>query len=100
LRHWDPKHLLKEAVRGIVPDAIRRRPKQAFAAPVNHWLRSGLENFARHLLLHSKIRERGLFHYDVVAGMLDEHVRGTQDHGVKLWALMNLSAWYDHWING
>jgi asparagine synthase (glutamine-hydrolysing) len=100
IKGWQAKHLLKEAMSGVVPEAILRRPKQPFAAPVNAWLRGGLEKYARHVLLHSRLRERGYFRYDTIAGMLEEHVSGRQDHGVRLWALMNLSAWYDHWING
>jgi asparagine synthase (glutamine-hydrolysing) len=98
LQGWDPKHLLKRAMRGLVPDNILRRPKQAFAAPVNRWLRSGLEQFARHVLLHSKLRQRGYFRYDAIERMLADHVSGKKDFGVRLWTLMNLSAWYDHWI--
>jgi hypothetical protein len=30
--------------------------------------------------------------------MLDDHIAGRADHGVALWALINLSAWYDHWF--
>jgi asparagine synthase (glutamine-hydrolysing) len=100
LRGWEPKHLLKRAMSGLVPETILRRPKQPFAAPVNAWLRGGLQGYARHVLLHSRLRERGFFRYDIIAGMLEEHIGGRQDHGVQLWALMNLSAWYDHWISG
>lgn len=100
LKNWEPKYLLKEAMRGLVPDIILRRPKQAFAAPVNVWLRGGLGKFARHMLLHSKLRQRGLFRYEVIERMLEEHVSGGKDYGVRLWALINLSAWYDHWIGG
>jgi asparagine synthase (glutamine-hydrolysing) len=95
---WDAKHLLKQAMRDVVPETILRRPKQAFAAPVNLWLRAGLEKYARHVLLNSKLRLRGLLHYEAVERLLEEHTKGQRDHGVPLWALMNLSAWYDHWI--
>src|SRR5262249_11457598 len=50
VKRWSPKHLLKEAVSACVPENIRRRPKQAFAAPVNVWLRHGLGDFARHVI--------------------------------------------------
>jgi asparagine synthase (glutamine-hydrolysing) len=100
LKGWQPKYLLKRVMSGLLPETILRRPKQPFAAPVNAWLRGGLEKYARHVLLHSRLRERAFFRYDAIAGMLEEHVAGRRDHGVQLWALMNLSAWYDHWMSG
>ena len=33
-----PKHLLKRAVRGVIPDDIIDRPKQGFRVPVQEWL--------------------------------------------------------------
>jgi asparagine synthase (glutamine-hydrolysing) len=98
IKEWQPKHLLKQALTGIVPDEILRRPKKVFAAPVNAWLRDGLAPFARQVLFDSRLRARGYFLYDVIERMLEEHVNARQDHGVRLWTLMNLSAWYDHWF--
>jgi asparagine synthase (glutamine-hydrolysing) len=100
LKGWNPKHLFKEAMRGRVPDAIIDRPKQPFAAPIEDWLRQGLGGFARRVIFESRLKERGLFRYDRIAEMLAEHDRGSADHGVRIWTLMNLSAWYDHWIAG
>src|SRR5262249_12414386 len=73
---WEPKRLLKRAASGLVPREIIRRPKQAFAAPVNVWLRRGLGPFARHVLLHTKLRRRGWFRYEAIEQMLEEHVSG------------------------
>jgi asparagine synthase (glutamine-hydrolysing) len=100
LKNQQPKYLLKRAMRGIVPENIISRPKQAFAAPVNVWLRSGLAPYARNLVERSRLRERNLFNYNHISELFDQHIAGTADFGVQLWILMNLSAWYDHWIAG
>ncbi|HJT78957.1 MAG TPA: asparagine synthase (glutamine-hydrolyzing) [Gemmataceae bacterium] len=100
LRRWRPKHLLKRAVAGLLPDNIVHRPKKAFAAPVAGWLRHGLAPFAARVIFESRLKERGLFRYDRVRQLLDDHVQGRADHGVQLWTLMNLSGWYDCWIAG
>jgi asparagine synthetase B (glutamine-hydrolysing) len=40
------KRLLREAMRGVVPEAVRlRRDKLGFTAPVPNWLRSGLADW-------------------------------------------------------
>jgi asparagine synthase (glutamine-hydrolysing) len=100
LRNGEPKYLLKRAMAGLLPDNIVRRPKKAFAAPVNVWLRSGLEQYARRTIEQSRLRERNLLNYDLIDGMFQQHLAGRADHGVPIWILMNLSAWYDHWIAG
>jgi asparagine synthase (glutamine-hydrolysing) len=87
-------------MRGQVPNEIVDRPKQPFAAPIEEWLRQGLGGFARRVILSSHLRERGLFRYDRIERILADHERGAADHGVQIWTLMNLSAWYDHWIHG
>jgi asparagine synthase (glutamine-hydrolysing) len=98
LKGWDPKYVFKEAMRGLVPDEIVNRPKQPFAAPIEDWLRTGLAGFARRTIFDSRLKERGLFRYDGIDRILNEHEKRVADHGVQIWTLMNLSAWYDHWI--
>ena len=100
VKGWQAKYLLKEALAGVVPETVRRRPKKAFAAPVGDWLRNGLAPFARRVLLDSRLRERGWLRFEVLERMLDDHRSGRKDHGVRLWTLMSLCAWYDHWIRG
>lgn len=100
LRNREPKYLLKRAMAGLLPDNIIHRPKKAFAAPVNIWLRSGLEQYARRTIEQSTLRERNLLNYSLIDEMFREHLAGRADHGVPIWILMNLSAWYDHWITG
>jgi asparagine synthase (glutamine-hydrolysing) len=100
LNGWDPKHILKRAVAGIVPESILRRPKQAFAAPIDVWLRSGMGNFARSVISGSRLKETGLLRFDAIENLLEEHIAGRRDWGVQAWTMMNLCAWYDRWIAG
>jgi asparagine synthase (glutamine-hydrolysing) len=100
LNGWDPKHILKRAVAGVVPESILRRPKQAFAAPVNAWLRSGMGDFARSVISGSRLKTRGLLQFDAIENLLDDHIAGRRDWGVQAWTMMTLCAWYDRWIAG
>ena len=42
LRNGILKAVLKNAVRGLIPDSVIQRPKQGFGVPVHEWLLSGL----------------------------------------------------------
>lgn len=92
------KHILKEAMRGLVPDSIIDRPKQGFSAPVKEWFRGALAGYARRSILESRLRERDLFDYGVIEGMLEAHRTGRRNYDTLLWNLVNLSQWYDGWI--
>ena len=62
LRYRDgtTKYLFKQALRGVLPDAIIDRRKQGFAVPLARWFRGPLLGFARDVLLSASSRERGV----------------------------------------
>jgi asparagine synthase (glutamine-hydrolysing) len=99
LRGSDPKYVLKRATEDLLPASVIQRPKKAFAAPVEDWFRGKLSQFASRTILNSGLRKRGVFRYDVIEHLLDRHQRGEAEHGVQIWTLLNLSAWYDQWIS-
>ncbi len=77
-----------------------QRPKQGFGVPVNQWMLERMGNFVEHALLASPLRKRGLFDYDFIARLLTEHRAGRVNYSFFLWSLLNLSLWYERWIDG
>ena len=49
-------------------------------------------------ITNSSLGKRGLFDYEFINWMADEHLRGSRDWSANLWCLLNLSVWYDRWI--
>ena len=98
IRGGRTKHVLKRAVEGLIPQDIIDRRKQGFSAPVKEWLRGPLAGYARRSIMDSRLRERGLFDYDAVSGMLEAHRTGKRNYDTLLWNLLNVSQWYDQWI--
>ena len=99
LKHGTTKYILKQAVRGIIPDEIIDRKKQGFGAPLKEWLRSPktAKEFTD-IIFNSKIRERAFFDYDSVQKLVSEHQNGKVDNTFRIWTLITLSLWYDRWI--
>ncbi len=92
------KHILKRALEEILPRDLLYSPKRGFGAPIREWFRNGLgEIFDAHLM-NSPMRKRDFFDYKFIARLMDEHKRGTHDWSFHLWALLNLSMWYERWI--
>jgi len=92
------KHILKEALRGVLPAEIIDRPKQGFRVPLPDWLAGELRPWAEQILFDSPLRSAKLLNFDYVRWMWDRHVTRTWDHSFDLWCLMNLSAWYEQWF--
>lgn len=93
VRGWTLKHLLREAMRPLLPAALLTRPKRGFDLPLGPWLRGPLREFAGDLLSPASLREAGWFRPDVVGRILDEHGSGRHDHRQLLWPLLTCEAW-------
>jgi len=99
LRGTVKKRILKRAVRGLLPDEVIDRPKMGFGVPIDHWLRQELRPLAEEVLLDTTARQRGYFHHDVVARLLDEHVRGVGAWQYQIWNLLMLELWHRMFID-
>lgn len=94
-----PKYVLKKALEPVLPREVIYREKMGFGAPMREWLRGDFGLAAEQTVLGSRLREEGVFDYDVIGGMFRRH-RAGDDLAVPLWTLYNLTAWYDRWIGG
>jgi asparagine synthase (glutamine-hydrolysing) len=92
------KHILKRALEDILPHDLLYSRKRGFGAPVREWFRNGLAPWFDSQLMDSTMRRRDFLDYKFVESLLDEHRRGARDWGFHLWALLNLSLWYERWI--
>ncbi|MFG0336087.1 MAG: asparagine synthase (glutamine-hydrolyzing), partial [Maioricimonas sp. JB049] len=83
------KHILKKAVRGVIPDSIIDRRKQGFGVPVHDWLMDTLGTVARERI-DRFCNETGLFDPAAIAELYN--ARDCQ----QLWFLLNLAMWWEH----
>jgi asparagine synthase (glutamine-hydrolysing) len=93
------KHILKRALESVLPADVLYQPKRGFGAPVREWFRGPEGDGLVGQLMNSAIRERNFFDYSFIQRMADEHRRETRDWSANLWSLLNLSVWYDRWID-
>jgi len=93
------KHILKRALEDILPRDLLYTRKRGFGAPVREWFRSALGDLFDSHVLNSTLRKRDLLDYDFVSRMLAQHRNQSKDWGFHLWALLNLSLWYERWID-
>lgn len=99
-RDGQTKRVLKRALRGVIPDRVLQRRKQGFGTPLNEWLLEGMSDFVEDRLLYSPLRRREFFDYGYIQRLLREQRAGKVDYSFFLWSLLNLSLWYEQWIEG
>ncbi len=87
------KRLLKETVRGKIPDDIIDRPKKGFGIPVSLWLRNELKGLCEDLLSEQKIKAGGLFNSAYINRIKSEHMSGKKNHRKLLWNLIVFQLW-------
>jgi asparagine synthase (glutamine-hydrolysing) len=92
IRNGSGKHILKKAMRGVLPDAVIDRRKQGFGVPLGHWFRGQLTDFLRDLLLSPEALGRGIFNRAYVLKLIERHERG-QDLSLHLWTLISFELW-------
>jgi len=96
----ETKHLLKRAVRDLVPAEILNRPKQGFGVPIQEWINQQLRSRIRDTLSDARTKQRGYIDSHYVGVLLDEHERGRRDHSMSLWALVMLELWHRQFLDG
>jgi len=84
------KRMLKDLMRGRLPDSVIERPKKGFGMPIGQWLKGDLCEWGREAL--GSLGSIGL---DSTAAlkMLDRHVQGKGDYRKPLWNLIALACW-------
>jgi asparagine synthase (glutamine-hydrolysing) len=88
------KGVLKEAARGVVPDAVIDRPKGYFPVPGIRHLDGQILDRVRDALTSPAARQRGLFRPEVVSGLLaDPNSRRTTIGANVLWQVGLLELW-------
>jgi asparagine synthase (glutamine-hydrolysing) len=92
------KSLLKESMRGLLPDDVIDRPKMGFGAPMAQWLKSSFGSAVRAELEASRFFERFPAKRQVVLDMLDRHREGRAEFSLYIWTIYNAVAWFDFWV--
>jgi asparagine synthase (glutamine-hydrolysing) len=93
IRGGTRKYVLKQALRGLLPDAILDRSKEGFSMPMKTWLRGDLRPMMERLLAPDRLRDGGVIDAGEVTRLRREHVDGRANHAHVLFSLMVFEQW-------
>lgn len=92
------KRILKEVMRGRIPDEIIDRSKKGFGIPLGQWFCGPLKGWLRETLSEERVERAGLWHWPYVEQLIKEHIGRRVDHRKKLWTLCAYQLWHEEWV--
>ncbi len=88
------KFVLRKAVKGLVPEAVRcRMDKMGFVTPEEAWMREGLRPFVLGILGSPGFRERKYWDADRVLASFTEYAEGRAPYSPELWRIVCTELW-------
>ncbi|CAN5669689.1 asparagine synthase (glutamine-hydrolyzing) [soil metagenome] len=99
LRGRETKWILREAMKGVLPEEILTRSKMGFPVPVGSWFRNEFRHIVEENVLSERALNRGIFNADFVRRIVAEHNAGT-NHDERIWFLVNFEMWQRRFIDG
>jgi asparagine synthase (glutamine-hydrolysing) len=88
LRSGTGKHILKDALKPVLPDEILYRSKMGFAVPLDIWFRGSLQDKMTETLRSERLADSGVFNPDALRTIGRDHRSGRRDYSAVLWALL------------
>lgn len=92
LRPDQSKIVLKQAMRGLLPEETLHRRKQGFTPPDQTWYKESMQ-YIRDLILSPQAIDRGYFQPSYIQKILDDHLNDKRNHRFLIWSLMSFEWW-------
>jgi asparagine synthase (glutamine-hydrolysing) len=89
------KVLLRQILYDMVPQGLIDRPKAGFEIPLAEWLKHELKPWASDLLDPHRLRSEGFFQVELIQKKWTEHLEGSHDWHLDLWAILMFETWLD-----
>ncbi|HXK02901.1 MAG TPA: asparagine synthase (glutamine-hydrolyzing) [Verrucomicrobiae bacterium] len=97
IRGMKQKFLLKELMRGKLPESVLSRKKTGFDIPTHDWFRGVLRGMLMETLTPKAIAATGIFDVGGIQGLIRDHMERRVNIGYHLWGLLTLFLWMKRW---
>jgi asparagine synthase (glutamine-hydrolysing) len=99
-RTRDGKMILRDVLGRYVPEETALQVKQGFSGPDDTWFRGDSLDFVRRTLWNDDAMLYEYLDPDGIRSIVDEHLRGEQNHRLLLWSLLCLETWCRTFLAG
>ena len=97
IRGFRQKVILKELMRGKLPETVLNRKKTGFDIPTHDWFRGPLRDLLRDALRPEAIEATGIFDAGAMQALIRDHMERRVNAGYHLWGLLTLFLWMKRW---
>lgn len=93
------KIILKETFRPLLPQELFTAPKHGFGVPIGDWLETDLRQKLLEFASEEFINEQGLFNYDYINSIINNHFSHKENRYSELWAFFVFQYWYKNYLS-
>ena len=97
IRGMQQKFVLRDLMRGKLPEIILNRKKTGFDIPTHDWFRGTLRELLMDTLTPEAIAATGIFDARAIDALIRDHMERRINVGYHLWGLMTLFLWMKRW---
>jgi asparagine synthase (glutamine-hydrolysing) len=97
IRGFKQKYVLKELMRGKLPESILNRKKTGFDIPTHDWFRGPLRGLLLDTLREDTVHATGIFDSRAIDSLIRDHMERRTNIGYHLWGLLMLFLWMKRW---
>jgi asparagine synthase (glutamine-hydrolysing) len=97
IRGTSQKFVLRELMRGKLPESVLTRKKSGFDIPTHDWFRGTLRGMLMDTLTPDAISATGVFDAGAIDGLIRDHMERRINVGYHLWGLLTLFLWMKRW---
>ncbi len=95
------KHILRESMKGTLPEAIRmRRDKVGFETPEAEWFRTPIfQKYIKDMIYSAPFTTRGIMDIKKVHHIYQQHLDRQGNYSREIWKWIHLEMWYKQFID-
>jgi asparagine synthase (glutamine-hydrolysing) len=97
IRGGTQKFVLRELMRGKLPETVLKRKKTGFDIPTHDWFRGALRQLLMDTVTPEAIAETGIFDARAIETLIRDHMERRINAGYHLWGLLTLFLWMKRW---
>jgi asparagine synthase (glutamine-hydrolysing) len=97
IRGGTQKFVLRELMRGKLPETVLKRKKTGFDIPTHDWFRGPLRPLLMDTVTPEAIAATGIFDARAIQTLIRDHMERRINAGYHLWGLLTLFLWMKRW---
>lgn len=100
IRNGWSKYVLRNAVKGFIPESVRKRKKSGTPIPIDYWMKD-LHQEISQIFGSDRFRNRGYFNHEKISSIYARYLGGKLSRRERqfyidmLWRILNLELWFE-----